>query len=163
MYFEIKRQLPVSDDSLVELLYEVYVDEGYTDSDLASEIFLPDRVRDRGQLLVAQQKASGNLLGLLIVVPFESHYSFLSEEGECELHLLGVRKPFRGHGVAKALVQQALKLAAELGCNKVNLCTQSTMKAAQHLYKVMGFEQRVDRNYAQNGRLFWVYERPVNK
>jgi ribosomal protein S18 acetylase RimI-like enzyme len=48
----------------------------------------------------------------------------------------------RGRGIGRALVEAALRLAAESGARTVDLTSRPSREAANHLYEEAGFERR---------------------
>ena len=158
MQFILETKGHIEDDELSTFLKAVYVESGFTDAELAKEIFLPSLVRERGDIYLVRESVTFSLAGLIIVVSYQSKHSSLSLVGECEFHLLGVLPQYRGHGIAKMLVSEALKQSCILGYKSVNLCTQSIMKPAHKLYEKLGFTRNLARGFVQNGREFWVYE-----
>ena len=56
-----------------------------------------------------------------------------------------VDRDARGKGIGRALTEACLKKARELGIEEVNLTSNPTRKAANHLYQSMGFI-RVETN-----------------
>lgn len=148
----------ISDDELSHLLHTVYVDGGYTSADVASELFVPDKVRQRGTLICARTDDTNTLAGMVMIVPHTSDFSFLAKTNECEIQLLGVLPAYRGEGVGKELMQAAIALAKESAFTKVVLATQHSMTAAHGLYELLGFCHVPDRDYYKKGKDFKVYQ-----
>lgn len=63
----------------------------------------------------------------------------LQEDGVCEMKRLYVRPVFRKHQIGKALVEQLLKDAVQLGYATMKLDTLQKLEAAIALYKRYGF------------------------
>ena len=72
------------------------------------------------------------------------------------IHLLAVRPEYRQRGIGRMLVKSAIDTAKSLGCSKILLWTQTTMKYAQKLYEAEGFVHVNDID--RNGREFKIYE-----
>jgi peptide alpha-N-acetyltransferase len=53
--------------------------------------------------------------------------------------MLAVASPYRGHGVATALVKKALDAMAERNADEIVLETEETNTAAMRLYERLGF------------------------
>ncbi|GAA6145443.1 hypothetical protein NBRC116585_15610 [Thalassolituus maritimus] len=153
--FDTAENLKIVDSELTEILKEVYVDGGFTDSELAEEIFEATAVRDRGAIFGIRNRESFELAGIVILVPPGSKASRLAKDGEVEMQLLGVRSKFRGQGLGKRLVAQAIAEARADCCSKMVLWTQRSMVAAHHLYESNGFLQV--GSFERNGREFLVY------
>ena len=65
---------------------------------------------------------------------------------EAHLRMLGVDPAYRRRGVARALMDAVLALAAERGRTRVTLETTPQMRAAQQMYESMGFVARGRRD-----------------
>lgn len=149
--------LDVVDGQIYELLVQVYVQGGFTDSENAKLIFEPQKVKDRGELFVALDVSSNQLAGMVIVVPYTSCSSKLAQEGECEMHLLAVSPQYRSYGLGRSLVEKALEFAVDSSFSKMLLWTQTTMLQAQRLYESVGFNQY--EQMSKNGIEFLMYEK----
>ena len=158
MEFEISAEefLRIDDIELSELLTQVYVAGGFTTPDEAGSLFEPSSVRGRGILIGAREKQHLKLAGIVIVVPPESPARRLAQNNEAEIHLLGVKPEYRGHGLGRILVESAIGRAKQSGYSKIILWTQVSMKSAQKLYEATGFIHVDD--IKRNGRDFKVYE-----
>ena len=64
------------------------------------------------------------------------------------LYLLGVAESASGHGVAKQLVAECLETGARKGYRVA--VTEATTKASQHVFRRLGFRERVHRSYEQH-------------
>jgi len=58
-----------------------------------------------------------------------------------EVKRLYVREPFRGLGLARALVQALIDAAREIGYTRLRLDTHDSMIPAQRLYRSFGFRE----------------------
>ncbi len=74
---------------------------------------------------------SDNLAGCAGIRKFENTI--------CELKRMYLRKPARGQGMGKALLQKSIALAKELKYTRMRLDTLPTMKQAIKLYEQEGF------------------------
>jgi ribosomal protein S18 acetylase RimI-like enzyme len=147
----------VSDAEIFELLSQVYVNADFTSAETAQNIFDPVKVRERGVFLAARETSNNEFSGMVIVVPPESRAIVRAQKDECEMHLLGVKPQFRGHGLGRNLVAKAIEFAEQSNWSKIVLWTQKPMKEAQILYESLGFT-RTDE-MTKNGIDFLVYER----
>lgn len=152
--------LNVSDDEIFNLLTQVYVQAGYASAEVAKTAFDPLRVRKRGQLFIAKELSEQIFAGMVIVVSPDSQASVRAKGNECEMHLLGVNPKYRGYGLGRRLVMQAIKFAIERHYSKMILWTQKPMKQAQKLYESVGFVKAGEME--RNGIEFYVYEKSLN-
>lgn len=83
----------------------------------------------KGCILLAFKDSA--LAGCVALRPIDAEIS--------EMKRLFVRSKFQGHGIGRALTKAILDKAATLGYRKIRLDTVPSMKAAQLLYKSMGF------------------------
>ena len=107
----------------------VFVQEGYTEKEVADRIFTPTELRKRGNIKLARSPA-GRLLGMAIFVLPSSPESQVAKMDECEIHLLAVYPEARGQGVASHLIGACENQAVRLGYFKIVLSTQQSMEAA---------------------------------
>lgn len=154
--------LQISDEELSALLKQVYIDGGFTEPEIAQTLFAPAAVRERGMLIGARDAQTFDLAGIVIVVPPDSSACRLAQGNEVEMHLLGVKPVYRGHGLGRRLVEAALDTARSNGYHKMILWTQTSMQTAQKLYEAVGFVRVKEKDLSRNGRYFLVYERDVS-
>lgn len=106
----------------IDLSYQDFADE------LSS---LPGKYAPpQGELYLAVSGA-GEMLGCVGLRPLEP--------GICEMKRLYVTPSGRGLGLGRALVEQVLKRAGEIGYREMRLDTLPTMTAAISMYQKMGF------------------------
>ena len=151
--------LRIDDSELVDLLTQVYVGGGFTTSAEAATLFEPPAVRARGIMIGAHDNQRSKLAGVIIVVPPDSPARRLAKNSEAELHLLAIKPEYRRHGLGRMLVTAAIEKACSLGCSKLILWTQFSMRSAQQLYESAGFAHTSDMKI--NDREFRVYERDL--
>ena len=161
MEFTIDRVecLAVSDKEIFDLLSEVYVQAGYTESKIAQTVFDPQRVRKRGVLFVSKDRILNEMAGMVIVVPPDSKAVVVAKDNECELHLMAVLPKFRQQGLGRQLLTKALHFAIDKKWSKMILWTQKSMKEAQSLYESFGFIRNGERE--NNGIEFLIYEKQL--
>ncbi|GAB4288017.1 MAG: hypothetical protein Kow0067_13490 [Coriobacteriia bacterium] len=86
-----------------------------------------------GRLLLAKSGA-GDVAGVVGVRPHHAD--------ACEMKRLYVRPAARGHGLGRALAEEAIEVARDLGYRRVLLTTlPDTMRGALALYVRLGFRQ----------------------
>jgi len=95
--------------------------------------FIELTIRHGGTILVAE--ADGRVVGWLTLqrdkTPFRRHICLLG---------MGVLKPFRGQGIGRKLVNEALRFArASEGIERIELSVRATNTAAIALYQSAGF------------------------
>jgi ribosomal protein S18 acetylase RimI-like enzyme len=101
-----------------------------------------------GGLLVAAEDGTGKLLGTATVTRAGNPISRQARDGEAELRLVAVDPAARGRGVAQALVQASIDLAAAWGAPALVLDTGPLNYTAQRNYLRAGFERVVARETA---------------
>ena len=160
--------LNITDSQITNLLTEAYVDARYTSQERALELFQPQRVRSRGQLLCArpisqtdtgQSSEIESLAGMVILVLHDSSARKLAEVDETEMQLLAVATAFRRCGLGRSLVSAIIGEADRLGYRKMILWTQHTMMAAQKLYESSGFVRNPQRDPTFDDKQFLFYEK----
>ena len=149
--------LKISDTELTEVLNNVFVEGGYTDSNLAESIFNPKSIRERGILIGARDNKTSELAGMIILVPFTSSSCKMATDNEAEIHLLCVKPIFRKHGLGRLLVEACLSEAVRHDFKKIILWTQVSMTNAQALYESVGFIKKDQMTV--NNIDFLVYEK----
>lgn len=91
-----------------------------------------DYAEPRGGLWLAE--VGGEDVGCVALRPLEG------DAAAAELKRLYVRPQFRRTGVGRILVGKAIELARAAGYRRLQLDTLDTMRAAQRLYRTMGFQ-----------------------
>ncbi len=86
----------------------------------------------RGRLLLATE--AGQPAGCVALRPFA--------DSTCEMKRLFVRPRYQGHGLGRALAQQAIAEARKAGYSAIILDTLPRMETAVHLYETLGFRNR---------------------
>lgn len=94
---------------------------------------------------VAEDPATGEILGTVTTPRPGGRLSDLAQAGELEVRLLGVAQRARGRGVGQALMRHCRLLARIRGEARVVLNTSSETPAAQRVYERLGFERLTGR------------------
>ncbi|MEW2472944.1 MULTISPECIES: GNAT family N-acetyltransferase [Micromonospora] len=93
-----------------------------------------------GEVLVAADPATGQLLGSVTFVLPGSPYAELCGPGEAEFRMLAVDPAAQGRGTGAALVEACVARATELGCTALVICVRDGLaESAHHLYRRHGF------------------------
>lgn len=146
----------VQDVGIFQLLTEVYVHGGYTTPERAAEIFLPEAIRGRGELITACD-GEGALVGMVIVVRPDAPARRMAEPNEAEIHLLAVATHCRRLGLGRQLMEKSLEVICGMGFTSAFLWTQPTMLPAHRLYESLGFERTPIRDRLLDGVSFLTY------
>jgi len=67
------------------------------------------------------------------------HFSTFAVNPMINIHDVIVKKEFRGQGIGRAMMDEIVKIAYEIGCSKLTLEVREDNVVAQNLYKDMGF------------------------
>ena len=95
-----------------------------------------------GGLILVIDKSKKETIGCVGVRKFEKDIG--------ELKRMYIKDVYRGRGLGKALLFQALSLSKELGYKKLRLDTVGTMKSAIALYQSVGFYEIEPYRYNPN-------------
>ena len=144
--YQIRLARPEEYGTIGELTVGAYladgpVSEGYVDElkDAASRALV-------GELLVAEDLGTGELLGTASLFTWRAapRWSEGATDGEAVLRMLAVAPLARRRGVGRALTLECIRRASELGCDRLNLLSATTMQAAHALYRQLGFTRNPD-------------------
>jgi ribosomal protein S18 acetylase RimI-like enzyme len=99
-------------------------------------------------LVAASEAGSGSgILGTITLEPFGPHNELAQDETEADIRAFAVAPQAQGQGVGRNLLLAAIECAGNRGVCRLRLCTQSAMKAAQHLYIRTGFSRTPDLDF----------------
>ena len=136
---------------LVELAYTSDYDlpDGYRRS--LREV--ADRARDH-EVWVAEDIATGALLGTVATPRPGAWISELGQDGELDFRLLAVDPAARGRGIGELLTRHVLELGRQRGLGRVVMNSGPEMIGAHRLYDRMGFDRLDDRTvtFTDSGR-----------
>lgn len=134
-------------DAVIALLLDVYAGEGFISTDIARQIYTRDRLTSGGLMLIAQD--STDILGAVLVATPGGPLSQLAGDGEAEFRLLAVAPKSRGRGVGELLVRACMdrSYAQPHAAERIVICTQPIMMAAQKLYERLGFLRAPERDF----------------
>ena len=100
----------------------------------------------------------GEIAGSVYIVPAAS----TEAEGSAQLRMLYVEPAFRGQGVGRLLVEEAVRFSRDAGYRRVMLWTQDCLGAARHIYQGAGFTLlREERHHSFGADLngqYWALE-----
>ncbi|MFG2010260.1 GNAT family N-acetyltransferase [Micromonospora sp. NPDC048868] len=138
----VRRAGPADFAAVARLTVAAYEADGQLKNEHGYAAVLADvasRARD-GEVLVAVDDATGELLGSVTLVLPGTRYAELSRAGEAEFRMLAVDPAAQGRGVGATLVEACVSRATELGCSAVVICVRDGFAAsAQRLYRRRGF------------------------
>jgi GNAT superfamily N-acetyltransferase len=98
-------------------------------------------------VLVAADEARSTTLGTITLEPFGSANELARDETEADVRAFAVGPQAQGQGVGRKLLLAVIECAEKRGVRRLRLCTQSAMKAAQHLYTTTGFSRTPDLDF----------------
>jgi GNAT superfamily N-acetyltransferase len=98
-------------------------------------------------VLVAADEARNTTLGTITLEPFGSANELARDETEADVRAFAVAPQTQGQGVGRKLLLAVIECAEKRGVRRLRLCTQSAMKAAQHLYTTTGFSRTPDLDF----------------
>ncbi len=103
---------------------------------------------EHGEILVATDPATGQLLGSVTFVLPGSRYAELCGPGEAEFRMLAVDPAAQGRGAGAALVEACVARATELNCGALLICVRAGLAESAHrLYQRRGFVRVPERDW----------------
>jgi putative acetyltransferase len=108
--------------------YNLKPDPASTDADLRD---IESSYFQHGGIFLVLEAKDGTIVGAYGLYPLEEH--------TCELRKMYLHQAYRGRGLGRLLLEDALAKATELGFRKMVLETASVLKEAIALYKSYGF------------------------
>ena len=119
---------------ITELVYGVLREYGLEPDGACTDADLKDIERsyfERGGAFYVLEEQGGPIIGAYGLYPVD--------ERTCELRKMYLRSSYRGKGLGKLLLEDALAEARRMGFERVTLETASVLKEAIALYKSYGF------------------------
>lgn len=146
---QIRLVAPHEYDEVSRLSVDAYAHD-YTLSDeyRASIADVASRAREH-EVWVAQDLATGALLGTVATPRAGANLSDLGREGEVDFRLLAVAPSARGRGIGELLTRHVLELARQRGAQRVVMNSGPRMLAAHRLYHRLGFVRLPERETVQ--------------
>lgn len=89
--------------------------------------------------VAADDGPGGKLLGTVMYEPWHPGSEVARSAEEAEVRALAVAPWAQGRGTGRALMRAVIDQAAASGVSRLLLSTQPAMRAAQHLYRSLGF------------------------
>ncbi|MDM8084933.1 GNAT family N-acetyltransferase [Cellulomonas cellasea] len=97
------------------------------------------------EVWVAQDLATGALLGAVATPRPGARISLVAEDGELDFRLLAVDPAARGRGIGELLTRHVVELARQRGLRRVVMNSGAEMTGAHRLYQRLGFSRLPER------------------
>lgn len=141
----VRRVAPHEHDEVARLSVAAYAhDDDLSDTYRASLADVAARAAEH-EVWVAQDRATGALLGTVATPRAGRHISPLGQEGELDFRLLAVSPDARGRGIGTQLTRFVVDLARARGLRRVVMNSGPRMTAAHRLYEGLGFVRLPER------------------
>jgi ribosomal protein S18 acetylase RimI-like enzyme len=101
-----------------------------------------------GELLVAEDQATTDVVGSVLFVLPRSAYSERAGAGEAEFRMLAVDPSAQRRGVGEALVQACIAHASERSCNAIVISVRDFTERAHRLYARLGFTRVPEKDWS---------------
>ena len=88
---------------------------------------------------VDEESISGHIVAGTVVAGYDGFRGWL--------HHVAVRGNYQGHGVARLLIEDALKRLTNMGCPKVNLQVRASNREVRGFYQELGFVEEDRLNF----------------
>jgi GNAT superfamily N-acetyltransferase len=132
-------------EHVAELSIQAYAhDYDISDDYRASLADVATRAHEH-EVWVAEDLATGELLGTVATPRAGSHISPLGEDGELDFRLLAVAPAARRRGIGALLTDHVIDLARQRGLGRVVMNSGPQMVGAHALYHRLGFVRLTDR------------------
>ncbi|MBB5116078.1 GNAT family N-acetyltransferase [Micromonospora echinospora] len=147
----VRRAEPADFPAVARLTVAAYEADGQLKDESGYAPVLADvatRART-GEVLVAVDDTTGQVLGAVTFVLPGTPYAELAGPGEAEFRMLAVDPAAQGRGAGAALAAACVARAAELGCTAVVICVRAGKAANAHrLYDRLGFVRLPEKDWS---------------
>ncbi|WP_200206723.1 GNAT family N-acetyltransferase [Micromonospora coerulea] len=147
----VRRAEPADYPAVARLTVAAYEADGQLKGENGYAVTLADVATraETGEVLVATDEATGQVLGAVTFVLSGTPYAELSGPGEAEFRMLAVDPAAQGRGAGAVLARACVARATALGCTAVVICVRSGMAAAAHrLYERLGFVRVPEKDWS---------------
>lgn len=146
----VRLATPGDFDAIARLTVDAYREDGQLAGDHGYDKKLADveTRAEAGVLLVADEEATGRVLGSVTFVLPGTAYAEVSGPGEAEFRMLAVGPAAQGRGAGEALVRACVTRATDLGCVAVVICVRDFSEPAKRLYARLGFTRVPERDWS---------------
>ncbi|MCM0676011.1 GNAT family N-acetyltransferase [Micromonospora phytophila] len=147
----VRRADPADFAAVARLTVAAYEADGQLKGEHGYSAVLADVTSraEQGEVLIAVDAATGEVLGSVTFVLPGSRYAELSGPGEAEFRMLAVDPAAQGRGVGAALVDACVSRATERDCSAVVICVRSGFAtSAQRLYQRRGFVRLPEKDWS---------------
>ncbi|KQY25576.1 GCN5 family acetyltransferase [Cellulomonas sp. Root485] len=152
----VRLAAPHEYDRVARLSVDAYGhDYDLPDDYRASLADVASRAREH-EVWVAEDLATGDLLGTVATPRAGGHISELGRDGELDFRLLAVDPAARRRGIGVLLTEHVITLARQRGLDRVVMNSGPTMLGAHALYQRLGFVRLTEREtrVVHGGTLF---------
>jgi putative acetyltransferase len=121
-------------EKVTELVYGILKEYNLKPDPAATDVDIKDIERsyfERGGTFYVLEEKDGSIIGAYGLYPVDRQ--------TCELRKMYLHSSYRGKGLGKLLLEDALSKARQIGFKKMTLETASVLKEAISLYKSYGF------------------------
>ena len=148
MRLEIRPAATAEFGAVADLCVAAYVPFVAGDSPYVATLRDVARRAAAAELLVAVDAAGGDVLGTVTFVPEGGPLGEIAGPGETEFRMLAVDPAAQGRGVGMALMAHVLEASRRRGKDGVVCSSQPGMRAAQRIYRRLGFRRVPERDWS---------------
>jgi GNAT superfamily N-acetyltransferase len=141
----IRPMRPHEDGTVAALTLEAYDAHGGLTGPYRAHLADPG-TRQRGASAVLVAEVDGHLAGTVtFVLPQDREWEQRREPaGDAGFRTLAVAPWAEGRGIGRALVEECLRRAGDVGARRMVITTMAWMRRAHRLYETLGFVHRPD-------------------